>query len=300
MSKFTHDQLADFTEPVSDTEADKIDHAVKAVKDALNASDIVFSDKYRVFGQGSYANRTNIKRKSDVDINVCYTDAFYFKLPTGYTREDFDFNSPATYSFSQYKNDIEQMLKDFFGKENVKRKNKCLHVKSNTYRVECDVVPTWTYKRYDSRYTMAQGVKLISDSGGEVINYPEQHIENGKTKNANTSKRFKSLARILKNLKHKMKDDGFYCNDNVSSFLLECLAYNLPDTYYHVGETLDWNKILYDGICYWYNASKDEDIRWKSWTEVSGQLKLMCNHKWSNSDVNMFMLKLWNYLEYKS
>lgn len=44
---------------------------------------------------------------------------------------------------------------------------------------------------------------------------------------------------------------------------LERLAYNLPHECYKVGDSCGWNQIMKDGITYWYNASGENDIRWK-------------------------------------
>lgn len=81
MAKYTHEQLCLFAQPASETEETKLERAIEAVKRALGNSDIILSDKYEIFGQGSYANNTNVRNNSDVDINVCYTAAYYYELP---------------------------------------------------------------------------------------------------------------------------------------------------------------------------------------------------------------------------
>ena len=40
------------------------------------------------------------------------------------------------------------MLVAYFGRNNVIRKNKCIHIQENTYRTEIDVVPTWEHRTY--------------------------------------------------------------------------------------------------------------------------------------------------------
>ncbi len=71
------------------------------------------------------------------------------------------------------KNDIERMLVAYFGRNNVIRKNKCIHIQENTYRTEIDVVPTWEHRTYigenNDPYNFYRGVKLWSDDGEEVI-----------------------------------------------------------------------------------------------------------------------------------
>lgn len=298
MSKYTHDQLSSMSKPASDTEEEKINHAISALKNAMAQCKNIPSTAYTIFVQGSYANNTNVRTESDVDLNICYTDAFYYKIPEGSTKESYGLTNPVDYSAQAFKDDIEKVLVDYFGRSSVTRKNKCLHVSSNTYRVEMDVVPTWRYRRYNNRWNFDEGVKYYADNWDEVINFPEQHIENGKTKNSQTCKRYKSLARIIKKLNIEMKESGYYDNPNITSFLLECLAYNLPNTKYMINSSLDWNIILQNMIYYCWNSTKEDNKTWESWTEVSCQLYLMYGHKWNRKDVNEFMYKLWNYLEY--
>lgn len=303
MAKFTQEQLSKLTVPASDTETEKLERARIMVKDALQSDEnFISSTRYTVFGQGSYANNTNVRQNSDVDINVCYTNYFFFDIPQNETLDQHNITLTSdTYTYDEFKKAVHKALVKKFGSDNVIVKNKCFHVKENTYHSEIDVVPTVEYRKYrpGSGANYAKGVKYTAKDGTQVINYPLLHIENGKTKNVSTSMRFKSIARILKNLKYKMEDDNYYKNPNVTSFLLECLAYNLPNDCYHVGYTCNWNQILKDGIIYWYHAADTNDPRWKRWTEVSGELYLMSGHKWSNLDVREFMLKLWNYLEFE-
>ena len=240
--RFTHEQLATMAKPASDSEEERMEHARSAVYQALQAGGILSSDKYEVFAQGSYANNTNVRNYSDVDINVCYTDAFYFDLPYGVSREEYGFTGDVQYSYSRFKDDIESMLVSRFGRNQVQRKNKCLHVVENTYRAEIDVVPTWLYRNYKSRWDYNQGVALYPDNSyTKVINYPKQHLENGIVKNNATSRRFKKTVRIVKNLKYKMESDGYYRNDKITSFLIESLIYNLGDGYFNQSE---WNELL--------------------------------------------------------
>lgn len=299
MAKFTNEQLAALARPASVTEEQKLENAENAVKNALSNYSLA-SGEYEVFGQGSYANNTNIRNNSDIDINVCYTGGFYFRLPSGKTREEYGLTNPTTYSYAQFKNDVERILVAHFGRNNVVRKNKCIHIKENTYRVEIDVVPTWKFRRYGTvRYTYDEGVKLYADNNGEeIINFPKQHLKNGVSKNNTTSRRFKRLVRIVKNLHVRMEDEGYYNNANITSFLLECLTYNYPNNNFHIEQECDWNNILREYIYYFWSRTKEDSQEWTQWIEVSECLYLMYGHKWARQDVNTFMYKLWNYLEY--
>ena len=301
--KYTEEQLTAMTKPASDYEESRMENALKMVKDALLNNDRFPNYEYEVFAQGSYANNTNIKNNSDIDINVCYTGAFYYDLPLGKSREEYGFTGNVEYSFFKFKDDVEAVLVKKFGRDQVVRKNKCIHIKGNTYRTDIDVVPTWIYRRYESPYNRnyVEGVKLFSDAGAAVVNFPKQHLANGRQHNTETRDRYKKLVRIVKRVYLNMEDDGYYANEHVTSFLLECLVYLLPVRIYDLWKSdYKWNDRLYEAITYWYNATKADSQSWKEWTEVSELLYLMTGHKWNRSDVNEFVLKMWNYLGYSA
>lgn len=299
--KYSNEQLKDMAKPASDSEETRMDNATRMVKEALSSNDIIRDDEYEIFAQGSYANNTNVRNNSDVDVNVCYTGAFYYRIPAGTTREQYGLTNPSTYSFGQFKDDIERILVGKFGRDQVVRKNKCIHIKGNSYRTDMDIVPTWKFRRYDNRYNRSyvEGVRLYADSGEEVTNFPQQHLANGKFHNVKTKERYKKLVRITKRIHINMENDGYYKNSNITSFLLESLVYLLPDNYYLLNtDYYDWNEILKNAISYWYNQTSNENGAWKEWTEVSELLYLMTGHKWSRTDVNVFSFNMWNYLEY--
>jgi len=300
MPRFTEDQLSKMCRPASDTEETKLQNAESMLRKALSNSTIIQSSCYDIFGQGSYANSTNIRQNSDIDINVCYTNAFYYEIPKDKIKSDYGFNNPVDYSFQKYKDDIEKMLVAYYGCSEVIRNNKCITVKGNTNRIEIDVVPTWKHRDYNyTNMEYAEGVVLWPDNQNEkIINYPKQHIANGKTKNSQVLKRFKRLTRIFKNICIKMKDDNYHSNENISSFLLECLAYNTPNAIYVKNEyNCVWNNILRDAIFYLWNSTKENSNIYNDWCEVSNLLYLMRGHKWSRQDVNSYMYHMWNYLE---
>lgn len=298
--KYTHQQLSAMSQPASDKEEAKLNRAQKQVVDAINGTHV--AQTCDVFGKGSYHNNTNIRLNSDIDICVSYRPTFKFRLPNGDNPQNHNIDIVSEpYTYDKFKNELYQILVGKFGKDNVVLKNKCIHVKENTYHSELDVVPSWYHRSYLASYSNRynEGVILWTPSHESVLNYPKQHYENGVEKNKSTRKRYKSLVRIIKNLKVKMAEDNYYVNDNVSSFLLESLVYNFPDSQFLCEkDNYDWNDIIRSLIIYIWNGSKADREEWKSWTEVSGLLPLMSNHKWKREDVHEFMLKLWTYLQY--
>ena len=294
MTKFTEDQLNNFRFPPSDTEETKLSNAERMIKEAIADSDELKEKNTIVFGQGSYANDTNVKNGSDIDINVRLSDTVFIGLPPGFKQEDFGYTD-SDYTYAEYKAAVERALVAKFGRSEVVRNDKCITVKANTNRVEADVVPTLEYFRHDENGGKAIGTKFITDEGYPVINYPLQHIENGKQKNSETQKRFKRLTRIFKRIRYKMIDDGVPVSDNITSFLIECLLWNVPNQIYNNNET--WTKRLRQAIIFLFNNTKtDEEC--KKWGEVSELLYLIRpSRKWSREDINKFLLDVWRYLE---
>jgi hypothetical protein len=93
-----------------------------------------------------------------------------------------------------------------------------------------------------------------------------------------------------------MIDDGLDVSKNITSFLLECLIYNVPDHIFNNNNT--WTEILKNAIIYLYQKT-DEKNDCAEWGEVSGLLYLFhSGRKWNREDVNKYLVQMWNYLEY--
>lgn len=295
MPKFNEDTLTNWTKPPSNSEQSKLENSERMVRDAISADKALSAKSTETFGQGSYANDTNVRLNSDIDINVRYTGAFYYQLPPEKKKSDFGLDNPSSYSFGQFKDDVENALVNKFGRSDVTRNDKCITISENTYRIKTDVVPTWNYRRYENDGTYVLGAKFLTDSGGkEIVNYPEQHIANAINKNKDTNRRFKRLTRLHRKLRYRMIDDGVNVSSNITSFLLECLTWNVPNS--KMNDYNTWTDRLRQSIGHIHAATKThEDC--KSWGEVSELFYLFhANRKWSYSDVNAYMVQLWNYL----
>lgn len=295
VAKFTEETLTGWTKPPSSTEESKVENAIRMVKEAINNDDKLNTKSIEVFAQGSYANNTNVKLNSDIDINVRYTGAFFYDLPKGQEKKDFGLNSPAKYSYKEFKDDVEKALISKFGHSRIDRRDKCINIKENSYIIETDVVPTWNFRRYKTDGDYILGARFFSDTKSEITNYPKQHIDNGINKNKQTSRKFKRLTRLHRKLRYKMIEDKIAVSSNITSFLLECLIWNVPNNVINNYDT--WNDRLKQSIIFLYNKTKEEDDC-KEWGEVSELLYLFVGRKWSHNDVNIYMIQLWQYLEY--
>jgi hypothetical protein len=121
--KFSEETLRTWTNPPSDSEEAKLQNAERLVKEAIDSAAALKFRSIKVFCQGSYANDTNIRLDSDIDVNINYTGALYYELPLGQQKEEFGLGDPSAYSYDQFKNDVESALVAKFGRQNVKRKN---------------------------------------------------------------------------------------------------------------------------------------------------------------------------------
>ena len=74
--KYTEATLELWTKPASDTEEQKIENTINMIKSAINASSEFDDLTVEIFVQGSYANNTNVRTNSDVDVCVMLTSTF--------------------------------------------------------------------------------------------------------------------------------------------------------------------------------------------------------------------------------
>ncbi len=244
--------------------------------------------------QGSYENDTNVKQDSDVDMVIRYDNAYYPDLVflNDYQKQIFNQNTTnGNYPFSQFKNDVEACLIDTFTTD-VKRKNKCIFIKGNTNRINADVVPCFKLKRMRDAYTVdAEGIRLYTDDNKQIDSFPEQHQKNGVIKNTSTSRMYKRVVRMLKNIRNNLIDGGVIEEKFMSSFFIESLVYNVPDSNFN---QYNYTQTLKNVITTIYN-DMDNSIKVNEYVEVSKLMYLFKGSDRSASDAKDFMLKCWNY-----
>ncbi|PGY94669.1 nucleotidyltransferase domain-containing protein [Bacillus cereus] len=284
--------LISWARRASDSEESKCENALKMIKDAINKSEKLSKYEFAYVQQGSYYNNTNVRLNSDVDIAVRLKNIFFTTYPEGKGHADFG-NVNNTYAFSDYRNDVYEALIDKFGDKDVTLGDKCIKIRSNSYRVDADVVPCFEHRRYSNNgsYILGNGFKTRKED--ELVkNYPEQHFENGVLKNNNTSRRYKRVVRILKRLRYVLNDQG-YKHENISSFLIECLVWNVPNNLFNnTTYTEDIQKVLNYLI---ENTSTADKC--KEWGEVSDLLYLFHSSKqYTRQEVNTFLNDVYKYL----
>jgi hypothetical protein len=161
----------------------KCSNAERAVRNAILASDKLKYRDIEVFIQGSYANRTNVRQDSDVDVCVLFKGSFFedYSFSQGLDRTALGITD-GQYFYSDFKNDVEAALVAQFGRSSVRRGKKVFDVHANTYRVDADVVPCFEHRRFlgsAANNNYISGTQLITDDGKAIINWPKQNYTNG-------------------------------------------------------------------------------------------------------------------------
>ncbi len=302
MSKFSEDVFMGWSKPASESEEQRISNAIDMVKSAIKSNADLQNKDIEIFVQGSYANNTNVRSNSDIDVCIMLKDTFSSKYPQGLTREDYGFEA-SNYKFSVYRSAVIKSLADKFDNENITPGNKSIKIQSNSYRIEADAVPCFQYRNYyyeDSKNpdNFIEGHKIYAQNNEEVISYPKQHIENGKEKNTETQRRFKRTVRILKKIRYHMIENNNPVNGNISSFLIECLLWNVPNKIFNDYDTHE--ERVKESIRHLYLKTKYHPEECKKWLEVSKILYLFSDKKWNIEVVNEFLLSMWKYLEFKN
>lgn len=238
--KYTESQLESFTKPISDSEEQRCKNMINMVKDAIEnyynqTKDYKMRvDNYEIFLQGSYANNTNVKQNSDVDICVMYKNVFRYEMPEGYSLDSK--YSDATFTYMELRNNIKQALIKKFGSDRVVDKNKSIRILSNTYTTDADVVVAFQYRYYINQDSYKEGIAYTALDGTNVVNYPKIHIENGNKKNTLANHMYKKMVRIFKKIMYNMQDDNVLASKVIKGFVLECMCYNYPNDklYQHI------------------------------------------------------------------
>lgn len=286
-------KLAGWTSPSSETEQDKQSRTERMIKSAVQAHPAFDDCDLSVFAKGSYPNNTNVRADSDVDIAVqCHDAVYYDKESPGAKAE----GSPYTGIWTPEKLRLELVaaLQSKFDSQVDASGSTAIKVNSSSSRVDADVTPCFDYKYYFAGGGHRRGMKIFKKTGGSVMNYPIQHLDNGKAKNSATSTRFKKVVRILKRAENAMVADGYH--REVPSFFVECLAYNCPDKFFNRSSWVERTKGVVAHI--WEELEGAEPAEDSDrWLEVSRSKYLFQGgQKWSRQDGRDFAYAAWNYL----
>jgi Nucleotidyltransferase domain. len=318
--KYTEQQLARMASPIGKTEEEKCKNAIRMVRDAMKKLDYTddgkdiykFADDTYAYAlnlrqrnseknvtiliQGSYANKTNIPEESDVDVAIILESTFTTKYRKGVTRENYGFTK-GTFSILELKDEVEKALNEHFGRQGVERHDKSIKVIGNTYRVDADVVPAYRYRDYSNDWgfnsnNYSGGIEIRPDSGGCIVNYPEQHIKNGILKNKETKYNYKKCVRIAKSMRKELEKYGFEVSEEVSSFGIESLLWNVRnDAYIKYSSILGF---VFDEILLFLLNDFDNFSTYK---EANG-IKPLFNNEKTKQAYKDFIFTLQNFFRY--
>lgn len=208
-----------------------------SIKNVLEAGTTPYAGKnFKVFLQGSYGNDTNIYAESDVDIVIRLDDCFQSDLTKLTEEEKAAYKSAfrdATYTHVDFKRDVLSVLTKQYGSA-VTAGDKAIAIDANGSRRKADVIVAIQFRRYfkfrsssDSSYV--EGICFWNGKGERIANYPKQHSANLTTKHQASSKWLKPMARVFKNMRSRMVDDGLIKTGVAPSYYLEGLLYNVPN-----------------------------------------------------------------------
>lgn len=207
----------------------------QAIRDALRDERAPFaSQRFEIFLQGSYGNKTNIWADSDVDV-VIRLDSVYYSDTNYLTQEDkanYDRNFvKADYTYSEFKKQIIDWLTFKFGSK-VRPGKKAIFVPGNSSRRDCDVLAAVENRDYFSYPATGspgfrEGIAFWTPEGQKIVNYPKQHAENCISKNRDTLEMFKPTVRVFKNMRNRMIDDGYIQPGVAPSYFIEGMLSNV-------------------------------------------------------------------------
>lgn len=284
-------KLAGWTGPSSATEQDKQDRTERMIREAINAHEPFQNMSRKVYAKGSYANNTNVKADSDVDIAVECDEAVYWGEHTPGAH-------PASSSYSgewtpsKLRSELVAALRAKFGDDVDTSGSTAIQIHSSSARVEADVVPCFEYHYHLSATNFRKGAKVFKTDGTSLVNYSNQQLTNGRNKNNRTNQAFKKTVRILKRLENAMVDAGYH--REVPSFFVECLVYNSPDSIF--GRST-WTEIVKGVISHIRSSLEGAEPTANSerWLEVNEAKYLFSTaQKWTRQDGRDFALACWN------
>lgn len=303
MAQGWENTFAFWAQPPGNSEHERSERVIRAVRTAISNSPKLQAKKIRVFVQGSFRNRVNVRRESDVDVGAMLYEYFLAQYPNGKTRADYG-HIGANYAFSQFKDELEDALVAHFGRAAVKRGNKAFDIKAEQAQVEADVVPLFEFRRYSENGSYSAGVALITDNSSRRIeNYPERlidywpqvplHYENGVSKNDSTQRRFKGMVRILKKLRIELAEAGNTQAASVPGYLIECLVWNAPNWCF---DPHTWEDRVQTVLRFLWQNTRDDSLCGE-WCEVDAIKYLFhSSQPWTRDQTHAFINAAWDYV----
>ena len=288
------EQLAGWTAPSSDSEQEKQERTERMIRQAVDEHAPLKGCGLQVYAKGSYANNTNVRSDSDVDIAVECTELEYWEEATPGAHPP-SAPYPGIWTPEKLRSELLSALRAKFPGQVDASGSTAMKIHSGTARVDADVVPCLSYRYYFSPSSTRAGTKIFKTDGGSLVNYPAQQLENGKAKNNRTGYAYKKGVRLLKRVENTMAEAGTF--RELPSFFMECLAFNCPDSAF---EHSTWAACLRAMLVnIWQQLQGDEPANGR-WVEANNCLYLFDHgQKWARGDGREFAHAAWNYFGFK-
>ena len=284
------DRLGSWTKPSSKTEQDKQERTERMVRNAISDHPEFHDCNLTVYAKGSYPNNTNVRAESDVDIAVQCSNLFYHNTVIDVPGDSYR----GRWTPSKLRTEVERALNAQFGIQVDTSGNVAIKISASSARVNADVVPSFDYRRYFTSGNYRNGAKIFRKDGSSTDNYPQDHLEKGRSKNNDTSHYYKKTVRILKRTANAMEDDS--CHRAVPSYLVESLVYNCPNSLFLPPTWVETVRGIIAHI--WENTRGDADPSTGRWKEAN-DFKFLFHREqgWTRKDARDFAKAAWNYLE---
>lgn len=298
MSRNWESVFTTWSQGPSKTEQERAENAERQIKQAIQANAQLQNRNIKVFTQGSYRNRVNVRRDSDVDIGVVCFDTFFPDYPDENVKAQLNEGlNDGIYTYAEFKNELEVALVERFGRDSVSRGSKSFDINENAYRVESDVAAFFEHRRYTSASNYLSGVEMLPDDNSPpmVRNWPEQHYDNGVSKNTATTRRYKRVVRIVKTLSNEMAGNGIKSAKDSPSFLVECLVFNASHSCF---EYSNYKSMVRAVLAELFNNTISDE-KCSEWGEVC-ELKYLFkgNQPWTRQSAHKFLSDAWDYIGY--
>lgn len=223
-----------------------------------------------IFLQGSYANSTNVRDNSDIDIVVIFKENIKYInfIGSNSVRDNVYSKINGKYNFQFTKG------------------SKTIKYEGNADYVPVDIIPCVEYN--DGKHI---GIKIYDHkTKKDIISYPKQHIENGKLKSNDTDGNYKKAVRMFKNARNYAVYKEMFGKHTCPSYCLECLLHNVPDNCFEGNESNIF-----------YNVLEALKVNVKNPLEIpqqNGILNLLgCNPCWGGYEAILSIQeinKIWN------
>jgi len=288
--------LSGWTGPSSDTEQDRQARTERMVREAVRNHVPLASCRLTIYAKGSYANNTNVRTDSDVDIAVQCHEAEYWEeaTPGAHT-------PGAAYAGiwtpAKLRAEVGASLRSYFAGQVDYSGSTAIGVRSSSARVDADVVPCFDYRYYSVSGASHVGTRVFRKNGSHFENFPTQQLVNGTRKNTRTNTIYKKSVRVLKRVENAMVANRIL--RAVPSFFIESLVYNCPDSI--LGRS-SWTDRVKGILVHIWNELEGEEPSEASarWLEVNEWKYLFhANQKWTRADVETSQAA-WNSLGYTS